>query len=313
MKILPALAALFALVFALPARADDQLIDMTYGGAIAVAEKQGALAGVRLHFWGEGARPAIEGEGRKVTVSRRTRSRGNGSQDCDWVTGAALKELAMEARKSGDDLIVDVRSNWKHNAGMTPGHYQCAVGGFVVGVALTAVVGKSAGAGAKSRATAHTSEPAPRAESVVARGTDGQGHTTFEVVVGNRLVGVKLTATPDANPSQVRIALGLSADPAAPNAKPHEICSVQVEVGAAKSTLPAPRYQRSPDQETLYTDLSLEQLRQLATTDGALSVCDTRINVKAASREYLKALVDAVDAHLANKPRAVKPGEGLSL
>jgi hypothetical protein len=314
MKILPALALLSAVAFALPARAEDELIDMTYSDALAVAGTQGALSGINVHLWGQGARPAIEGNGREVTVSRRTRSHGDSVKDCGWVMAAALKELAMEARKDGADLIVDVRSNWKHNVGMTPGHYQCAVGGFVVGVAVKATVGKSAGAAAKSRAAGGASpELAPQADSMVARGTDGFGHATFEVVVGNRLVGVKLVANPDATPNQVRLALGLSADPSALNAKPHETCGVQVEAGGTKTALPAPRYQRSSDQETLYTDLTLDQLRQLATSDGAFSVCDTRINVKAASREYLKALVDAVDDHVANKPRAVKPGEGLSL
>jgi hypothetical protein len=80
---------------------------------------------------------------------------------------------------------------------------------------------------------------------------------------------------PRREPQLVRLALGLSADPAAPDAKPHEKCGVQLEIGGSAATLFTPRYQRSADQETLYTDLSLDQLRQLATTDGA-SRCATR-------------------------------------
>src|SRR5262245_60907014 len=129
MKILPTVATLCVLALARPALAEDELVDMTFDGAISVAETQGALKDLRFHFWGKGGRPAIEGEGRKVTVSRRSRSHGKNEEDCNWVTASALKELAMVARKTGDDVIVDVRSNWKHHEGTTPGHYQCAVGG----------------------------------------------------------------------------------------------------------------------------------------------------------------------------------------
>jgi hypothetical protein len=318
MKILSAtIAALSMLSLALPVRADDELIDVSFAGGLKVAESQSALHGVKLHFWGEGARPAIEGSGREVTVSRRTRRRDNDADSCEWVMAAVLKELAMEARKSGDDLVVDIRSNWKHDLGTKPGSFQCALGKWVAGAAVRAVVGKSAGAGAASRAAAAdkpaAQEPPARASATVARGNDGMGNTTYEVVVGNRLVGAKLTAIPDALPGRVRLALGLAADPGTPDAKPHEACGVELEAGGARQTLPAPRYLRSREQETLYTDLTTDQLRQLAAADGALSVCATRVNVKEASREYLKALVEAIDEHVANKPRAVKPGEGLSL
>jgi hypothetical protein len=123
MKILPALAAaLLALVLSCrPGRRRDPRHDLRRR---AVRRRDAGCARRRpLSFLGRRRTPGHRGRSREVTVSRRTRSRGDSRQDCNWVTAAALKELAMLARKTGDDLIVDVRSNWKHNAGMTPGHY----------------------------------------------------------------------------------------------------------------------------------------------------------------------------------------------
>jgi hypothetical protein len=291
-----------ALVAPSTAHAGDRIIHLKF-------RRSAEPLGVRFHYWGEGEPPALATP-QEVTVVRRTRYRSDAEQDCYWVLKSALDTLAEQARDLGADTVIQVRSNWKHRPGMTPGSFDCAIGSLMVGVALRAFAGKVAPA-RPAPAPVAAATPVPAAPAgTVAVGRDPAGNATYQITLGDGRVGLRLVATPDVRPAQAKLALALKA--AGETDRPHAACGVELESGGTKEPLAAPKYQRSAGQETLFTDVSVEQLRKLAGAGGALMVCATRVAIGAKSQQGIGELVHAVEAHIA-RSQPVKPGEDLSL
>ena len=290
------------LVPAAPASARDEIVKLKWRRSV-------EPGGLRFHYWGEGTRPVLA-TATEVTVARRTRNRNDTQHDCYWALQSAIDALAERARAVGADTIVEVRSNWKHRPGTVPGTFDCAIGMLQVGVALRAYVGKLAPPPAPAPAAAVAAVPAPAPAGTVVAGRDPAGNATYQIVLGDSRVGLKLLASPDLQPAQVKLALALRA--AGQSDRPHASCGVELESNGVKEALPAVRYQRSAGQETLYTEISSEQLRKLAGGGGALLICATRIAIGESSQRGITVLLHAVDAHLA-RSAPIKPGEELSL
>ncbi len=287
---------LLALLVAPRALARDEIIELPFQPGVLIADSQGAMRGITLRTWDGTDRAVGVAGAREITASKRTRRRGNDVQDCHWALAAAIKELVHDARAQGADTILDVRSNWKNRPNYHGGFYECALGGLMVGVAVraTAVV-REPPAGAGVAAAPATPAPAAKAGSVLT--TTRQGKTAYELIVGNPQVSIKLTSVPGQDRERLTLALTFRVEPGAKDSTLHRACNVSAVAGDEPLTLGPPAYERGSEQETLFSTITLAQLRLLAVRESALMACETRVNLKPETRHELADLLKAVDAH----------------
>jgi hypothetical protein len=331
MKILSWASLLFSLVLAQTALARDEIIELHMQGGLAIADSQGALHSVQLKLW-DGKQPQTQPHPAiEVRSSKRTRRRGNDTRDCQWALASALKEIAHQARKLGADTLIDVRSNWKDAPNHRPGYYQCALGGWMVGVALraTAVVHGRAPAPAVALVPATAAQPPAQAQAQAAalapavpvapapsavQTLTEQGKTTYQVVLGNPLVGAKLAVTPEADPERVRVTLAFHVEPAQAKEPLHKRCAVSGTAGGERLEFANTTYQRGAAQETLSATATLAQLRKLAASESSLEACDTHVKLREETRRELSQLVEVVDGHVrANQATPPATGQELSI
>jgi uncharacterized protein YbjQ (UPF0145 family) len=286
---------LIALLVAPRALARDEIIELPFQPGVLIADSQGATRGMTLRTWDGTDRAASVTGGHEITASKRTRRRGNDVQDCHWALAAAIKELTHDARAMGADTILDVRSNWKNRPNYHGGFYECALGGLMVGVAVraTAVVRQ---APASTGLAASSAKPAPTKPGSVLT-TSRQGKTAYELMVGNPQVSIKLTSMPEQDPERVALALTFRVEPGTKDVTLHKTCNMSAVAGDEVLTLAPPTYERGAEQETLFSSITIAQLRLLAVRESALLACETRVNLKPDTRQELAELLKAVDAH----------------
>ena len=206
----------------------------------------------------------------------------------------------------GADTILDVRSNWKNRPNFRAGYYECALGGWMVGVALkaTAVIRERP----EAVAAANPSLQAMREGRPTALvSTREQGKTRYQLLLGNPQVSAKFVAAPQENREQVSLALTFALDPANPKAPAHQSCTVVATAGGEQSELKDVAYERGADRETLTTTIPVAQLRKLVDSESALSACDTKVNLREESKRDIRNLISAIDGTSARRDGQTAP------
>lgn len=131
------LLALVGIGMALPAKADDNLLNISIEQALNAPEAKERLnKGILFSFGDEDAAEIQESFG-EYRTSKRTRAFNRDDRDaCEWVFLTAMLELQKKAESLGADAVVNIRSNWKNEQTSSPSTFVCAKGSMIAGVAL---------------------------------------------------------------------------------------------------------------------------------------------------------------------------------
>jgi uncharacterized protein YbjQ (UPF0145 family) len=78
---------------------------------------------------------------REISTSRKTNAVGKSDAEaCQWALFSALKALQDEARGMGGKAVVNIVSNYKHQAFESDSEFECGAGAIMAGVALKGTV-----------------------------------------------------------------------------------------------------------------------------------------------------------------------------
>jgi uncharacterized protein YbjQ (UPF0145 family) len=134
-----ALAVVPVLLMATPAAAQRQdAVNVFPVGAVRDdPEFTSQINGVRFYFAGERHPGIVRRVQNDATTSQRARKSGRAA---DWACQRALMnsliQLGRSAQNAGANAVINIRSNWEHNAWPNGTEYQCAIGRMMAGVAL---------------------------------------------------------------------------------------------------------------------------------------------------------------------------------
>lgn len=91
---------------------------------------------IKLYF-GDQPTPKVLSKIGEDSTSKKTN--GFGKDDglgCKWAAYSALVALQERAKQMGANAVINITSNYQHNAFSSRTEYECHAGAFVIGVAL---------------------------------------------------------------------------------------------------------------------------------------------------------------------------------
>jgi hypothetical protein len=104
-------------------------------------EAKSKLGSEVLFYFGDQSYGKALKEFGEFKTNKKTNAFGKGDAEaCNWVFLSAMIALKQRAIKEGGNAVVDIKSNYKNNLTSNAKTFQCGVGAFVAGVALTGKV-----------------------------------------------------------------------------------------------------------------------------------------------------------------------------
>lgn len=302
-RLAPTLLLLSLLLVTGSAHAGESLEELPLNGLLYAANRQSQ--GVLFYARGMQVTQDVEPMRTELRArAKRSRTGSDHEKDCRAALQAVLADLHDQAVAKRYDLLINLHSIWRDKEPSQPGVYTCAVGTLLVAVELKGTAYRAKRPAPAPEASAR--EPAPASHVTITEGAVGK---TYSVLLGTPAVGAKLQATPDAAPDDLHLALAFRAKDAE---TPHKGCALGVTAGTETLTPRNTRYERGATQETLFGTLTLSQAERLAAQDGALTACETRVQLTGSSRVKISALVAAIKAHLKGV-QTVQRGAAVSL
>jgi len=148
--ILVAATALMCLAPGAAAARDDRLVFAVADALSTPAAKAKLDPRIRLYFGTQGSPAGARTVG-EVSVNRKTNSFGKTDLEaCQWVFLSVVLELQELARKAGGNAVIEIVSNYKHEARDSPTEFTCGAGAIIAGVAFRGKVAKLPEPGAPS-------------------------------------------------------------------------------------------------------------------------------------------------------------------
>ena len=133
------LAVFTALILSTSLQARDDRIKLPIKAVMERALSEGMIDGSVKFYWGEAGPSKAKNSYGEITTSGKTNAFNKTDKEaCDWAMLGAIKKYHRKAKSLGANAIINIKSNYKHQAMSSVEQYECGAGTFLVGVALKA-------------------------------------------------------------------------------------------------------------------------------------------------------------------------------
>lgn len=128
---------LVLLSFNLQAR--DDRVKFSIAEVMERAKSEGMIDGSVKFMWGKASSKKAKTTYGQITTSNKTNAFMKSDKEaCDWAMLGAIKKFHQRAKSLGANTIINIQSNYKHQAFSSTEQYECGAGNIMAGVALKA-------------------------------------------------------------------------------------------------------------------------------------------------------------------------------
>jgi len=132
-------AIMLVLILPTNLQARDDRLKFSIDEVMKRAISEGMIDGSVKFYWGESKHSKIKTNFGEVTTSGKTNAFNKSDKEaCDWAMLGAIKKFHRKAKLLGANAIINIQSNYKHEAVSSTDKYECGAGTFLAGVALKA-------------------------------------------------------------------------------------------------------------------------------------------------------------------------------